>query len=141
LKPIHPLFDQSTNPAVKAALKDDLESHKVMYQYMFVENKKKLPSLSVLDSCVEEGEINVVGATNTAPVSTKQNPEVRYISALNTKRNPDLLVPGGKFLKGNQYFKGANEEQKNTSMDEKMSEDAAENSDKEGDIEFDKMMQ
>jgi hypothetical protein len=50
-------------------------------------------------------------------------------------------VPGGKFLKGNQYFKGANEEQKNTSMDEKMSEDAAENSDKEGDIEFDKMMQ
>jgi hypothetical protein len=109
---------------------------------MFVENKKKLPSLSVLESCVEEGEINVLGAIHSAPVSTKQNPEVRYISALNTKRNPDLLVPGGKFLKGNQYFKGANEEQKNTSMDEKMSEDAAENnSDKEGDIEFDKMMQ
>jgi hypothetical protein len=38
------------------------------------------------------------------------NPEVKYISALNTRRNPDLLVPGGKFLKGNLYFKGTNEE-------------------------------
>ena len=27
-----------------------------------------------------------------------------YITALNTKRNPDLLIPGGT-LKGNMYFK------------------------------------
>ena len=29
---------------------------------------------------------------------------VNYITAVNQKRNPDLLVPGGA-LKGNQYFK------------------------------------
>ncbi len=96
------MFDQSTNPAVKAALKDDLESHKVMYQYMFVENKKKLPPpQGLIESCGEEGEINAIGVTQSAPVTFRHNPEVRYISALNTKRNPDLLVPGGKFLKGN----------------------------------------
>ncbi len=45
-------------------------------------------------------------------------------------------------MKGNLYFKGTNEEQKNTSMDEKMSDDAAEKeSDKESDKEFDKMIQ
>lgn len=54
---------------------------------MFVENKKKIST--------EEGEIH--------------NKEVKYISTLNTRRNPDLLVPGGKFLKGSHYFKG-NEE-------------------------------
>ena len=27
-----------------------------------------------------------------------------YITALNTKRNPDLLIPGGA-LKGNMYFR------------------------------------
>lgn len=44
-------------------------------------------------------------------------------------------------MKGNLYFKGNNEEQKNTSMDEKMSDDAAEKeSDKESDKEFDKMI-
>lgn len=30
---------------------------------------------------------------------------MKYLSALNTTRNPDLLVPGAKFLKGNMYFK------------------------------------
>lgn len=110
---------------------------------MFVENKKKLP-IEILEQIPEEGEINAPkDATSNQVASTShiQNPEVRYISALNTRRNPDLLVPGGKFLKGNLYFKGTNEEQKNTSMDEKMSEDAAEKeSDKESDKEFDKMM-
>ena len=27
-----------------------------------------------------------------------------YISSMNTKRNPDLIIPGGS-LKGNMYFK------------------------------------
>lgn len=27
-----------------------------------------------------------------------------YISALNTKRNPDIIMPGTKFFKGNTYF-------------------------------------
>jgi hypothetical protein len=27
------------------------------------------------------------------------------LSALNTRRNPDILLPGGVFLKGNMYFK------------------------------------
>jgi hypothetical protein len=40
VKPIHPAFDNSSK-AVQNALADDLESHRVMYQYMFVENKKK----------------------------------------------------------------------------------------------------
>jgi Zinc knuckle len=65
---------------------------------------------------------------------------VRYISALNTRRNPDLLVPGGKFLKGNQYFKGNKPPE--ASMDEKASEEeVALNTDAEGDLEFDKLMQ
>jgi hypothetical protein len=70
------------------------------------------------------------------------NPEVRYISALNTRRNPDLLLPGGKFLKGNQYFKGNEADQKrDASMDEKSGMEEEENeSDKEGDKQFDKMM-
>ena len=29
---------------------------------------------------------------------------IHYISAFNTKRNPDLLIPGGPALKGNMYF-------------------------------------
>lgn len=57
---------------------------------MFVENKKKSSTTNI-----EEGEIH--------------NKEVKYISTLNTRRNPDLLVPGEKFLKGSHYFKG-NEE-------------------------------
>jgi len=27
-----------------------------------------------------------------------------YISAINTKRNPDLIIPGGA-IKGNMYFR------------------------------------
>lgn len=80
---------------------------------MFVENKKKLP-IEILHQIPEEGEINAPKepAQNIVVPTTSQfqNPEVRYISALNTRRNPDLLVPGGKFLKGNLYFKGNNEE-------------------------------
>ena len=70
------------------------------------------------------------------------NPEVRYLSALNTRRNPDLLLLGGKILKGNQYFKGNEADQKrDASMDEKSGMEEEENeSDKEGDKQFDKMM-
>jgi hypothetical protein len=69
-----------------------------MYQYMFVENKKKSKAAINYN---EEGEIE--GQKPGLPTSTgaKINPDVRYISALNTRRNPDLLLPGGKFLKGN----------------------------------------
>ncbi len=28
-----------------------------------------------------------------------------YISIVNTRKNPDMLMPRGKFLKGNTYFK------------------------------------
>lgn len=35
---------------------------------------------------------------------------MNYISALNTRRNPDLILPGGVFLKGNFYFKQTLEE-------------------------------
>ena len=52
--------------------------------------------------------------TNLFEVNTKKEdskltpdqPSV-YITALNTKRNPDLLIPGGA-LKGNMYFKKTN---------------------------------
>jgi hypothetical protein len=47
---------------------------------------------------------------------------LRYISALNTRRNPDLLVAGGKFLKGNHYFKG--DENKVVSGEESDKEDS-----------------
>lgn len=69
-----------------------------MYQYMFVENKNKSKAAITY---YEEGELE--GSKPGQPTSTgaKIGPEVRYISALNTRRNPDLLLPGGKFLKGN----------------------------------------
>lgn len=78
-----------------------------MYQYMFVENKKKKLDLDAKEAInnAEEGEVKISGdTTNTVFVSTRS--DVRYLSTLNTRRNPDLLMPGGKFLKGNQYFKG-----------------------------------
>ena len=31
--------------------------------------------------------------------------EPKYISSLNTAKNPDILLPGACFLKGNKYFK------------------------------------
>lgn len=76
-----------------------------MYQYMFVENKKKKNEL--LQRSSEEGEIKEAGSgSNVAIVTSNRTQDIRYLSALNTRRNPDVLVPGGKFLKGNQYFKG-----------------------------------
>jgi hypothetical protein len=45
--------------------------------------------------------------TTKHPVETipEINPTlIQYISAFNTKRNPDLLIPGGPALKGNMYF-------------------------------------
>jgi hypothetical protein len=39
IKPIASVFQEPS--VVEKALADDLESHRVMYQYMFVENKKK----------------------------------------------------------------------------------------------------
>ena len=37
--------------------------------------------------------------------STDRQPLNYYISAVNAKLNPDLLLGGGSFLKGNLYFK------------------------------------
>jgi len=48
-------------------------------------------------------------------------------------------VPGGKFLKGNQYFKGDDPSKQLLSADEKSSNPAG--SDKEEDTKFDRMMQ
>jgi hypothetical protein len=73
------------------ALADDIESHRVMYQYMFVENKRKKQELVDKMLAHEEGEVSS---------------GVRYLSVLNARRNPDLIVSGGRFLKGNQYFRG-----------------------------------
>jgi hypothetical protein len=36
---------------------------------------------------------------------SRADSRVNYLSALNTRRNPDLLIPGATFLKGNMYFK------------------------------------
>lgn len=79
---------------VESALKDDLESHRVMYQYLFTENKRKENPLTLNES-------NSLGAQT----SSEGKKELKYISALNTKKNPDILLPGAFFLKGNKYFK------------------------------------
>jgi|APCry1669189440_1035222.scaffolds.fasta_scaffold217090_1 hypothetical protein len=57
---------------------------------MFVENKRKKPDI-VERMLAEEGEVKDSGFKS----------DVRYLSVLNARRNPDLLVSGGKFLKGN----------------------------------------
>jgi hypothetical protein len=40
---------------MQQALSDDIESHRVMYQYMFVENKK--PKSDIAPRLTEEGEV------------------------------------------------------------------------------------
>ena len=94
---------------------------------MFVENKK--PKSDIAPRLSDDGEVQLT--------SSRSN-DLRYISALNTRRNPDLLVPGGKFLKGNQYFKGDDPLKQLGSADEKSSIPAG--SDKEEDSKFDRMM-
>ena len=49
-----------------------------------------------------------------------------YISALNTKRNPDIIMPGTKFFKGNTYF---------TTLPGKQPEDEKEEGEEEDDSE------
>ena len=39
------------------------------------------------------------------PLTVAEGKETKYISALNTRRNPDIIMPGAVFLKGNRYFK------------------------------------
>ena len=51
---------------------------------MYTENKRK-ESLSLEDS-----------NTNVNPNS--------YLSTINARKNPDVLAPGGLFIKGNKYF-------------------------------------
>jgi hypothetical protein len=97
-----------------------------MYQYMFVENKKKKEELL---KQIEEGEIK------EAVTSTRS--DVKYLSTLNTRRNPDILMPGGKFLKGNHYFKGDEGLKPSESGFEKSSDKAT---DSEGDDAFNKIM-
>ena len=53
---------------------------------MFTENKRKESSSS------------------DVPNNTTQNFHTNYISTINTKKNPDILAPGGLFIKGNKYF-------------------------------------
>jgi hypothetical protein len=90
--------EERSSKVIQEALAEDEEQHRVMYQYMFVENKKRKTELIQRLQSVTTDE--QAGATGEGSSS------VRYLSTLNTRRNPDLLVPGGKFLKGNHYFKG-----------------------------------
>jgi hypothetical protein len=70
---------------------------------------------------------------------TSSRPDVKYLSTLNTRRNPDILLPGGKFLKGNQYFKGDEAPKPNESGMDGLNSEA--NNDSEGDDAFNKIMQ
>lgn len=109
-----------------------------MYQYMFVENKKKKADLINKESInAEEGEVRIAGdPLNTVLAASRA--DVRYLSTLNTRRNPDLLMPGGKFLKGNLYFKGDDKAVPTASGEDKSSDkDEKENSEEvEGNLAF-----
>ena len=73
---------------LNAMLSNESQPRSVFYtdsSSLFTENKKKNTKEDA-----GEGERDASGAY--------------YITALNTKRNPDLLIPGGA-LKGNQYFR------------------------------------
>ena len=61
-----------------------------LYKMRVVENKRKKPEL-VQKMLAEDGEVK----------EGKSEGGVRYLSVLNARRNPDLIVSGGKFLKGN----------------------------------------
>ena len=65
------------------------EANPIFSQYMFTENKQK----------------DVVMDEEPSPSNSITNQKLpQYISTINTRKNPDILVPGAKFLKGNKYF-------------------------------------
>lgn len=51
-------------------------------------------------------QVNKTKVKKISLVEREEN-NTAYITSFNTKRNPDLLVPGGA-LKGNMYFKLTN---------------------------------
>jgi hypothetical protein len=59
-------------------------------------------------------------------IESHDNNQKKYISSLNTFRNPDLLMPGAKFLKGSLYFKElVTENTKEESQKEEGQEDSS----------------
>lgn len=67
-----------------------------MYESLFIENKRKNS-----DICLEK--------KSSIPLSSHDFESMkdtrRYISNLSARKNPDILLPNGNFLKGNMYFK------------------------------------
>jgi len=41
-----------------------------------------------------------------------------YVSSLNARRNPDLLLPDGNFIQGNKYFKKLEKEERDSPLEE-----------------------
>ena len=62
---------------------------------MFTENKRKEIELSKSEGSKGGKQQKIVD----------RGEQKTYISALNQRRNPDIIIPGGNFLKGNMYFK------------------------------------
>jgi hypothetical protein len=89
--------DSGVSPAVQAALANDPEEHRVMFESMFVENKKKKPEAPLL----QKGSSLSIASHDFESLKDTR----RYISNLSARKNPDILLPSGKFLKGNMYFK------------------------------------
>ena len=79
---------------------------------MYTENKRK-ESLNIED----------LNSTNQS---------ISYISTVNARKNPDILAPGGMFIKGNKYFsKKLSIESKKAEEDEQQEESQKSNAEKE----------
>ena len=96
---------------------------------MFVENKNKKAEL-VQKMNAEEGEVKDASGGGGGSRS-----DVQYLSILNARKNPDMLVPGGMFLKGNHYFKGDDNKVVPSGEESEKEEGAADE-----EAEFNKMM-
>ncbi|CDW74134.1 zinc finger cchc domain-containing protein 7-like [Stylonychia lemnae] len=135
-----------------------VESQRVMSSFLFTENKRKEVKYMQQDEKPNNEEEDIQNKANkfglkvtSSNESYSKKQSVSYITSINTRRNPDILVPGGNFLKGNMYFKCSMEELKeqekmkaeqklqNEELGNELNEEYDVNMDEAGDDAFERM--
>ncbi len=97
-------------------------------KFLFTENKKKesfkyLEDESYDSDAKNPKSLKCLRKKESLPLMSHIDLETlensrKYISTIQTKKNPDLMIPGGAFLKGNSYFKSFEQKDKESRLDE-----------------------
>ena len=69
----------------------------------FAENRKRNIT-DKLDGKESQGQNQTDGCEGLGKRDPSRDDSTYYITAIDTKRNPDLIIPGGA-IKGNMYFR------------------------------------